>query len=95
MTVEDFLKVIKNSDRLRIIEDGKEVFTGYVATLSADHTLTYEAYKGKDVKEFRAVPEIRHKRWQELGLMQPLEPDKLPEYSFNDLQMTPYYTILI
>ena len=47
------------------------------------------------VKKFRAVPEITHRRWKELGLMKPLEPDQTAQYKFSDLQMSLYYTIYI
>lgn len=46
-------------------------------------------------KENRAVPEITHRRWKELGLMKPLEPDQTAQYKFSDLQMSLYYTIYI
>lgn len=42
-----------------------------------------------------AVPEITHRRWKELGLMKPLEPDQTTQYKFSDLQMSLYYTIYI
>lgn len=48
-----------------------------------------------EVKKFRAVPEITHRRWKELGLMKPLEPDQTAQYKFSDLQMSLYYTIYI
>ena len=50
---------------------------------------------GHEVKKFRAVPEITHRRWKELGLMKPLEPDQTAQYKFSDLQMSLYYTIYI
>lgn len=30
MTLEDFVKVIENADRLRILQDGKEIFVGFL-----------------------------------------------------------------
>lgn len=42
-----------------------------------------------------AVPEITHRRWKELGLMKPLEPEQTAQYKFSDLQMSLYYTIYI
>ena len=48
-----------------------------------------------EVKKFRAVPEITHRRWKELGLMKPLEPEQTAQYKFSDLQMSLYYTIYI
>lgn len=55
----------------------------------------YRKYSGHEVKKFRAVPEITHRRWKELGLMKPLEPDQTAQYKFSDLQMSLYYTIYI
>lgn len=92
MTVEEFLQVIENSDRVRIEKDGQELFTGYMYSLQTDEQYDF---KGCEIKKFRAVPEIRHKKWWEKGLMQPLMPDEMPEYSFSDLQMSLYYTIHI
>ena len=34
------------------------------------------------------MPDIRHKDWQKLGLMKPLEPGEHPQYKFSDLTMT-------
>ena len=63
----------------------------------ADHEISeeYRKYSGHEVKKFRAVPEITHRRWEELGLMKPLEPDQTAQYKFSDLQMSLYYTIYI
>ena len=63
----------------------------------ADHEISeeYRKYSGHEVKKFRAVPEITHRRWKELGLMKPLEPDQTAQYKFSDLQMSLYYTIYI
>ena len=55
----------------------------------------YRKYSGHEVKKFRAVPEITHRRWKELGLLKPLEPDQTAQYKFSDLQMSLYYTIYI
>lgn len=63
----------------------------------ADHEISeeYRKYSEHEVKKFRAVPEITHRRWEELGLMKPLEPDQTAQYKFSDLQMSLYYTIYI
>lgn len=72
---------------------------GYLAAFKpfADHEISeeYRKYSGHEVKKFRAVPEITHRRWKELGLMKPLEPDQTAQYKFSDLQMSLYYTIYI
>ena len=94
MTLEEFARLLENSDRLRIIKDEKEVFVGWLAMLVM-YNEAYEEMRTDVVKRFRAIPEIRHKRWKELNLMKPLEPDRTPEFSFSDLQMNLYYTIYI
>ena len=99
MTVKEFIGTLESSDRLRIIEGKAEVYVGYLAAFKpfADHEISeeYRKYSGHEVKKFRAVPEITHRRWKELGLMKPLEPDQTPQYKFSDLQMSLYYTIYI
>lgn len=81
------------------IEYKAEVYVGYLAAFKpfADHEISeeYRKYSGHEVKKFRAVPEITHRRWKELGLLKPLEPDQTAQYKFSDLQMSLYYTIYI
>lgn len=100
MTLQEYIKTLENSDRLRIIKDNKEVFVGFLALFSPVQGLggdseLFDRYKDETVKKFRAIPEITHKRWKELKLMKPLEPEQTPEFSFSDLQMTIYYTIYL
>lgn len=94
MTLEEFVKLLENSDRLRILKDGKEVFVGWLAMLVM-HNEMYERMRTDAVKKFKAIPEIRHRQWKERNLMKPLEPDETPEFLFSDLQMNLYYTIYI
>ena len=99
MTLEDFVKVIDNADRLRVLQGGKEVFVGLLALLVPVHghggNEVYESIRREEVRKFRAVPEIRHKKWEELNLMRPLQPEEMPEFSFSDLQMSLYYTLYL
>lgn len=94
MALEEFVKLLENSDRLRILKGKKEVFVGWLALLFL-HNETYEGIRTDAVKKFRAVPEIRHRQWKERKLMKPLEPDETPEFAFSDLQMNLYYTIYL
>ena len=75
MTVKEFIGTLESSDRLRIIEGKAEVYVGYLAAFKpfADHEISeeYRKYREHEVKKFRAVPEITHRRWKELGLMKP------------------------
>ena len=88
MRVNDLVQVIENSDRLKIIKDGKVIFVNYRYFMP-------ERYGTEIIKKFRSVPEFRHKEWKERDLMPPVEPEKLAEYRFADLQMSLYYTIYI
>lgn len=94
MTLEEFVKLLENSDRMRIVKDEKEVFVGWLAMLVM-HNEMYEEIRTDAVKKFRAVLEIRHRQWKERNLMKPLEPDETPEFLFSDLQMNLYYTIYL
>ena len=94
MTLEEFVKLLDNSDRLRILKDEKEVFVGWLALLFI-HNEMFEEIRTDAVKKFRAVPEIRHRQWKERKLMKPLETDETPEFLFGDLQMNLYYTIYL
>lgn len=94
MALEEFVKLLENSDRLRILKDEKEVFVGWLAMLVMQNEI-YERMRTDVVKKFRAIPEMRHKQWKERNLMKPLEPDETPEFVFSDLQMNLYYTIYL
>ena len=94
MILEEFVKLLENSDRMRIVKDEKEGFVGWLAILVM-HNEMYEEIRMDAVKKFRAVPEIRHRQWKERNLMKPIEPDETPEFLFSDLQMDLYYTIYL
>lgn len=94
MTVKDIMTLLESPDRVRVIKDGEEIYNQYFANMEVDKDIVAQIGDA-EVKRFRAVPEIRHKRWKELNLMKPLKPDETPDFSFSDLQMTLYYTILI
>ena len=94
MKLQELAGIIENSDEVRIIKDGNDIFTGWLAMLTM-HNAVYADIREDTVKKFRAVPEIRYKRWRELGLTRPLQPDEAPDYSFSDLQMSLYYTIYL
>ena len=94
MKLCEFTEIIENSDEVRIIKGGKDIFIGWLAMLTM-HNAVYADIREDTVKKFRAIPEIKHKRWRELNLQRPLQPDETPDYSFSDLQMKLYYTIYI
>ena len=88
MKLREFLTVFEQSDRLRIVKNEKDVYTGFLALMA--HAGNMEALMDAEVKRFRPTPE-----WQKRGLMAPLQPQETPEYSFSDLQMNLYNTIYL
>lgn len=91
-TVEEFLRLIHPSDRVRIVRGKKDIYVGFMAGIEED---VQQQIMKEPLEQFRAVPEINHKKYKELGLMEPLEPDQTPQYSFSDLQMSLYYTMIL
>lgn len=94
MTVKDIMTLLESPDRVRAIKDGEEIYNQYFANMQVDKEII-EQIGDAEVKRFRAVPEITHRRFKELGLIPPLKPEETPDYSFRDLQMCIYHTITI
>ena len=97
MTLNQLIETLENPDMLRIIvdeQDVKDVFVGYLGIFHTKRELL-EKYGEQKVQRVRAVPEIRHKKWREMNLVQPLLPEETPDFSFADLQMKLYYQIMI
>lgn len=95
MKFVDFEKLLRGPDMLRIIQGNKDVYAGYFGTMQHGGQERMESIENAEVVGFRAVPEIRHRQWQERGLDAPLLPEQLPQYKFADLMMTLYYTIYL
>lgn len=93
MKLREFLTVFNNPDRIRIIKDDREIYTGFLALM--EHAGDMETLMDAEVKRFRPTPEIRHKEWRKHGFVAPLQPHETPEYSFSDLQMNLYNTIYL
>ena len=47
------------------------------------------------VKKYHYSLDIKHKDWERRGLMPPIEPDEIAQYSFSDLQLSVYTQIII
>lgn len=103
MTVKELTDVLSNIERVRITKGrgGKyerskdDLYIGWLGELKASPEHIRPETWNAEVKHFAAVQDIKHKKWRELGLMQPLEPGRYPQYSFSDLTMSTYYTIYI
>ncbi len=89
MKVKDILDVLTGPDRLIVkTQSGVQRFVGWVSDY--DH-------KDDDalVKRFRMIPEFCSRKWNEKGLIAPVQPDVAPDYKFQDLELKLYYTIII
>lgn len=99
MTLEEQTDVLENADMLRVLKDRKEIYVGYLALFNpkiGNHkNEVFEKHRNETVKRFRAVPEITHRKWKELNLMQPLQPQETPDFCYKDLQEKLYYTIYL
>jgi hypothetical protein len=98
MKLEEMIAVIQNPDRVRIFKGKERLFMGFRAALIGGFGKIDEVMfeHGKDeVKSFRACPEITHKQWKEKGLIPPVQPEEMAQYSFSDLQMSLYYDFYI
>lgn len=103
MNLREVLAALTPPDRIRIYapDQTEPLYMGWLGMLQ--HDLAADGYDLRSIElagmekvtKLRCVPEIRHKRWKELGLMQPVEPDEAPKYAFSDLQMQLYYDIYI
>ena len=90
MTVADALKLINDSCRL-IIESDKELLYNDWAGMGS----ISEELKAAELKGLQFRPEITHRQYKELGLMQPLTPEDTPAYKFSDLELRLYYVLQI
>lgn len=96
MTVNDFLKMITNPDRVKIVKGKEVLFVGYKGDLfyEQDKNISQEVLESK-MESFQIEPEIRAKDWEKYGLMPPLQPEQTPDYKFSDMEMKLYYKICI
>ena len=94
MIFRDVMTLLESGDKVRILQENKEVYVGYFANIRADIDLL-NRFSDMEVKRYRLNPEIRHKRWKERNLMCPIHSDKTPDFSFSDLQLTIYHDIYV
>ena len=94
VTVGQIVGLMSNPDTVMITEGSRIIFAGFVGIM-LNHCPEYEAVKECQVKRLTIKTDITHKEWKERGLISPLKPDELPQYSFADLQITVYRKIEI
>ena len=95
MTVKELFDVIPKPSRLHICREKESIYNGFLGMLEYNDITRLGITGEEKVKEFKAIPEIRHRLWKEKGLCSPMEPDETPDYAFSDLEMKLYYTIFI
>ena len=100
MVLKDIVKVLENADMIRVVKDQKDIYTGYLALFIKSRGIEkykglYEKHKNDEVKRFRMIPEVTHRKWREMGLKGPIDQKETPNYKFEDMQIKIYYTIYI
>ena len=103
MKLSEFMAVIKNHIRLRIYREGEDVpvLTTYSLALKFPNKREIEEGVFEILKEdpevvrFFACPEIRHRMWEERGLLPPYEPEITRQYEFADLTILMYYNVYV
>lgn len=99
MILKELLEVLSGPDELLIVREAEK---------EADQEILYKGYKGlpicnlipaklmeETVTRFSFYPEIKHKEWEKRKLMQPLDPEKTPNFKYKDMQITIYYKITL
>lgn len=93
MRTGELLELIENPTSIQIRKDEQLLYAGYLGILRGHYPEKYEQISKMQVERFRVNPEIRHRRWQELNLLAPIQPEEAPDYEFKDLQVRFYYQI--
>lgn len=95
----DFMERIHPSSRIRIIRDDELIFQGYQSIFimqmqkGTDEKKVRIAEENPDVEKVKLYTEFASKKWKEKGLIPPLDPEALPEYSFSDLNLSIFFEI--
>lgn len=79
MTVKDVMTLLESPDRVRVIKDGEEIYNQYFANMEVDKDIVAQIGDA-EVKRFRAIPEITHRKYKERGLIAPMKPEETPDY---------------
>lgn len=66
MTVKDIMTLLESPDRVRVIKDGEEIYNQYFANMEVDKDIVAQIGDA-EVKRFRAIPEITHRKYKERG----------------------------
>lgn len=99
MTLNEIVELLEKSDNIRIVKDSQPVYVGYLGLINASQNhIEWENIKltgNEIVEKLRCEQNITHRKWKELHLKPPYEPEKLADYRFNDMQVSTYYTLYI
>ncbi len=93
MTLADAMAVMEGQDRIRIMKGKAEIYAGFLGCFQ--YMPGHEEYEKEEVARITETIDIKHKRYEELGLMPPLHTEQTPDYKFSDLQLTLYRKIIL
>ncbi len=89
---KDLITLFRNPDRIRIVKEGRDLYVGFLGMMEEEDR---ERFAGEVVERVTGSPELKHRKWKEWGLMSPLLPDQVADFSFSDLQLTMYNVIVL
>lgn len=107
MKLSEQLKAISTTDRIRIIQgrhgnrepqfdpDIRILYCGFMGSIQYGNETTEFLSQDPEVARMVAHMEIRHKQYDERGLLPPYEPEITRMYEFKDMTIFLYYDIYI
>lgn len=107
MKLSELLDAIDPSDTVRIIKgkcgnrepdldpDVEIIFAHYKDMLQYYPAAVAMLEANPEVKRLCVFPEIRHRKWKELGLIPPYKPEISTQYEFKDMEIRRYRDIYI
>ena len=97
VVLDQILELLQGPDILKIMdkETGEVLFKGYKGILVQDTDDFITLYGVKPIKKYHVHCEIRNKEWARRGLVAPMLPEALPQYSFKDMQVNLIHEIEI
>lgn len=96
MILAEVLPLLSAPERLKIQnEKGKLLYCGYVGLLNYEKAAEDGVDGNADVIKLGYGSELNHKRWKELGLKEPIEPETVADISYSDLEQRLYFVITV
>ena len=83
MQVKELLKLLTNPDRIRVFKGKELIYCGYLGIYKGEKDTGVD--EEAEIVRFQAHLDIKHKDWEQLGLLPPIQRGDAPDYRFSDL----------